>query len=63
MRRFTPRFIQEWIELIRAEGLKSFIRQKGWKVVFAIFLFYLIRDGIVYLLIPYLIVNNIIQCQ
>ena len=63
MRSLAPKFIKEWLTLIREKGLKAFIREKGWKVVAAFFLYYLIRDSILYLLIPYLIVNNIIQCQ
>ncbi len=63
MRSLAPIFIKEWLTLIREKGLKALIREKGWKVLIAFFLFYLIRDGILYLLIPYLIVNNIIQCQ
>ena len=59
----TPGFMREWIQLIKKDGLKEFIRQKGWKIVAGIFIYYLIRDSILYILIPYLIINNIIQCQ
>jgi len=63
MRSFTPKFIKEWAVLIRQEGFKSFTRKKGWKVVAGFILFYLIRDLILYLLFPYLVINNIITCQ
>jgi len=63
MRWFTPNFVKEWIKLIKAEGFKSFTRKKGWKVVGAFVLFYLVRDLILYVLVPYLIINNIVQCQ
>ncbi len=63
MRSFTPNFIKEWIKLIRTAGFKGFVREKGWKVLVVFVLFYLIRDLIIYLLIPYLIINNIVQCQ
>jgi len=29
------------------------MKKKGWQVVFAFFFFYLIRDSILYLIIPY----------
>ena len=61
MKLFKPKFIQEWMRLIKEEGLKSFLGQKGWKVVLFIIVFYLIRDSILYILIPYLIYTNIIQ--
>jgi len=59
----TPGFMREWIQLIKKDGLKEFFKKKGWKIVAGIFVFYLIRDSILYLLIPYLFINNIIQCQ
>jgi hypothetical protein len=63
MRRFAPAFIREWLGIIKEKGLKEFIRQKGWKIVAIFFLYYLIRDSILYIILPYLIINNIIQCQ
>ncbi|KAA3610197.1 MAG: hypothetical protein D8M58_06795 [Calditrichaeota bacterium] len=63
MKFMTPGFMREWIQLIKKDGLKEFLRQKGWKIVAGIFVFYLIRDSILYILIPYLIINNIVQCQ
>ncbi len=60
---YKPKFIQEWGDLRREGGYKLLIRKKGWVVVFAFFVFYLIRDSILYLLIPYLMVKNIISCS
>ena len=59
MRKFfsyiTPKFISESIHIYRDSGLKGLIKKKGWKFVFYFFMFYLIRDSIIYILIPYLI--------
>ena len=57
---YTPLFIQEWVALLRAQGIKGFVREKGWKILFAIFLFYLVRDTILYIIIPVLIARGII---
>lgn len=57
---FKPPLIQEWTALLREKGLKAFVRQKGWKIVAAIFLFYLVRDSVVYLIIPLLIAQGFI---
>jgi hypothetical protein len=57
---FKPRIIQEWTALLREKGLKGFIKAKGWKVVVAIFLYYLIRDSLLYIVIPLMIAQGFI---
>jgi hypothetical protein len=63
MKFMTPGFMREWIQHIKRDGFKDFIKKKGWKIVAAIFVFYLIRDSILYIILPYLIINNIVQCS
>jgi len=48
--------------LWKARGFKEFVRQKGWKVVAAVFLFYLVRDSILYILIPVLAARGLLGC-
>jgi hypothetical protein len=57
---YTPLFIQEWVSLLKTQGIKGFIKEKGWKILLAIFLFYLVRDTILYIIIPVLIARGII---
>jgi hypothetical protein len=57
-----PKWAIEWWTIIKNEGVKAFIKQKGWKFLIAFILFYLIRDVTLYIIIPYLIINNIIRC-
>jgi len=57
---FKPPIIQEWTALLREKGIKGFLREKGWKVLIAIFVFYLVRDTVVYILIPFLIAQGFI---
>ncbi|MCI0695605.1 hypothetical protein L0337_26820 [candidate division KSB1 bacterium] len=57
---FKPPIIQEWTALLREKGIKGFLREKGWKVLAAIFVFYLVRDTVIYLLIPFLIAQGFI---
>ena len=59
---YKPDFIREWGDIRRKGGYKLLIREKGWTVVLAFFIFYLIRDSILYLIIPYLMMKNIISC-
>jgi hypothetical protein len=49
--------------VIKEKGWKGFVKQYGWKVLVGIVLFYLIRDTILYIIIPYLVINNVISCQ
>ncbi|MAR40317.1 MAG: hypothetical protein CMD22_06660 [Flavobacteriales bacterium] len=51
----TPKFISDSLQIYRKSGFKGLIKEKGWKFVFYFFMFYLIRDSIIYILIPYLI--------
>lgn len=50
-RRTFFRFPKSWQE----------VRKLGWKFIVAFILFYLIRDAILYLLIPYLIYKGVIS--
>jgi hypothetical protein len=55
-----PPLIQEWTKLLREKGIKGFIREKGWKVVIAIFAYYLVRDTTLYIIIPFLVTQGFI---
>ena len=37
------------------------VRAMGWKMIVAFILFYLIRDTILYILLPYLVIKGIIS--
>lgn len=43
----------------RAGGVRGVLQKFGWKILAAFFLYYLIRDSILYILIPYLIAKNL----
>jgi len=58
-----PKFVLEWRRLLKEDGFKGFVKKKGWKIVAAFFIFYFVRDSILYIIIPYMIYNNLIQCS
>jgi len=58
-----PKWAREWWAIIKNEGVKAFIKQKGWKFFIAFFLFYLIRDVTLYIIIPYFAIKNISGCE
>ena len=54
------KFLQEYIAVFKEDGFKGVLRKGGWKILFYFFMFYLIRDTIIYILLPYLVVKGII---
>ncbi|HEX9654942.1 MAG TPA: hypothetical protein VGA99_14635 [bacterium] len=61
-RMFKPRLIQEWTAIWKEKGCRGLIREKGWKIVAAVFMFYLIRDSLIYLILPYLAARGLLGC-
>lgn len=45
----------------KAHGFKGLIRIYGWKIVAAFFVYYLIRDSILYIILPWLIARHFIS--
>tara|TARA_B100001115_G_scaffold166308_1_gene144487 strand:+ start:246 stop:392 length:147 start_codon:yes stop_codon:yes gene_type:complete len=45
--------MKPWIEAYKKGGVKGLLTQKGWKVIVAFFLFYLVRDSLLYIIIPW----------
>ena len=62
MKFVKPKFFREWNDIRKEGGLKPLLKQKGPIVLVVFFLYYLIRDSILYILIPVLIAKEIITC-
>ncbi|HDY76224.1 MAG TPA: hypothetical protein ENH49_06840 [Candidatus Marinimicrobia bacterium] len=60
---YKPKFLAEWNAIRQEGGYKLLIKKKGRNVVIVFVAFYLIRDSILYLLIPYLAIEGIITCN
>jgi hypothetical protein len=41
------------VDQIRREGVAATAKSVGWKVIAAVFVYYLVRDVTLYILIPY----------
>lgn len=50
---YSPKFIKEWWNIKREGGYKLLFKKKGWQVIIVFFTYYLIRDSILYIIIPY----------
>lgn len=57
--RLTPKFMRKYIQIWREEGWRAALKAAGWKLIVGIILYYLIRDTILYILIPYLIYKEV----
>jgi hypothetical protein len=56
---YRPKFIKEWNQIRKEEGIKELLKQKGFIVLVVFFMFYLVRDIILYILIPYFVIKGI----
>jgi len=63
MRFLKPKWAIEWWQIIKEQGVQAFIKKKGWRFLVAFFLFYLIRDVTLYILIPYFAMSKIVGCE
>ena len=57
---FKSKFLSKYTKIYKQDGFKGVLKVGGWRVISYFFLFYLIRDTILYIIIPYLIVKGII---
>jgi len=51
--RITPKVLVEAKQVFREAGLKGVIRRYGWKFFAVFFMYYLIRDVSLYILLPW----------
>ncbi len=59
--RLYKTYIIESILIVKNHGFKEVINRKGIKFLVVIFLYYLIRDSIIYIIIPVLIAKGFIK--
>lgn len=57
--RWTPKVILEAKQVFREGGLKGVIRRYGWKFFAVFFIYYLIRDVTLYILLPLYLANKL----
>lgn len=57
--RLYKHHIIDSILIVKQHGFKELIRQKGWKVVGVVVGYYLVRDTLVYVVIPYCVARGL----
>lgn len=60
MLRKVGREIKKAKGILKESGFRALVRQYGWKLAFVVFCYYLIRDSILYLIIPYFLAQKMI---
>jgi len=53
-------YVIDSILIVKNEGFKQLLRKRGWKFLLIIITYYAIRDSILYLIIPYLVLHGIL---
>ena len=53
-------YIIDSIIIVKNHGVKELFKRRGWKFLLIIISYYAIRDSIIYIVIPYLIVKGVI---
>jgi hypothetical protein len=57
---FKSKFLKKYTKIYKQDGFKGVLKVGGWRVITYFVLFYFIRDTILYIIVPYLIVKGII---
>ena len=63
MKILKPKFILDWSEIRKEGGYFKLLKKKGSIALVAFILFYLIRDSLLYIVIPVLIARGFITCM
>lgn len=61
LKNLTPQFLRKYVSIFKKDGIKGVLKVGGWKIVVYFFLFYLVRDTILYIIIPYLLLKGVIN--
>jgi hypothetical protein len=57
--RFYRYYIIDSVLIAKREGVRELLRRRGWRIVLVVGGYYLVRDTIVYLIIPYCIARGL----
>lgn len=58
---YIPSLLSEIRMTFKESGFKGVFKKYGWKLFAAFFAYYLVRDTILYILIPYWIAHKLIS--
>ena len=59
---FSIEFLKSCKETFKNDGFRALIKKEGWSIVALFFLFYLIRDSTIFIIIPYIGISSLSTC-
>ena len=45
--------------IVKRHGLRELLRQRGWKFIAAVFAYYLVRDSLLYIVVPLVVARGL----
>ena len=56
---FKSKFLSKYSQIYKQDGFKGVIKEGGWKILIYFLLFYLIRDSLLYIILPYFFMKGV----
>jgi len=56
---FKSKFLSKYSQIYKQDGFKGVVKEGGWKILIYFFLFYLIRDSLLYIILPYFFMKGV----
>jgi hypothetical protein len=48
------------LRIVKRRGLRGLLRQRGWKFIAAVIAYYLVRDSVLYIVVPLLVARGLV---
>jgi len=58
---FKSRFFSKYTQIYKEDGFKGILKSGGWKVVGVLFLFFLMKGVLFYIILPSLLVRGLLS--
>ena len=56
---FKSKFLSKYTQIYKQGGFKGVVKEGGWKIVIYFFLFYLVRDSFLYIILHYFFMKGV----
>ncbi len=59
--RFYKNYLLDSILMVKNHGFRGLQRRRGWKYLLVIVLYYLVRDTVLYIIVPFFIAKSLMD--
>jgi hypothetical protein len=59
LQRFYRYAVKDTYLILRSHGIREVVRRRGWKFLAGVLAYYLVRDTLIYLVVPLLVARGI----